>query len=635
MWKQVRFGSDQAMAGIIASPRSAKVPSTLLITLPGFGQAMSEKNYFFSNLRKRLSEEGQWCVQFDYRGCGDSEGELGQVTIASMVNDTLEVLDEVTAAQTPTRVYLAGHALGAVVAQQAALAWERRTGIPCCPILLSPLLAKLPAARDIVPAAAYALLGHNGQLDSKQLFPGDDYYTLSDFDPQAFAYVTALGAHLLYLHGQCVSKGLLDELDELDPIALYNSNLHGVYLLCGEQDEQSLELAQQIERVTLKTFRHGTHFHRHPAAMDEAVEAICDLLLPRTCRKCENCRCKADSEQRLDASADQEQSLTALADNGQSLASSLRLREKVDWRFPDEYGLSERNLDCLQLSILEVLKWRGETHPIPIFLNALDCKSEGLLLRRSLPVLHRGWKLIQYPRLDEERMQHLLRSLIDGEGYALVHYKAFHAPFSAYYHKHDVVHWALVIDVDEEHVHVVDDAGSETYFQGYMGKVPHALFFGTLAGAGQGGTAILQKSAVAEPEHEHLASLIRRSAEQMESGLAHLSAFAAQVADTPSEELVGKLAMLEFDIHYFRRLRELWKTAAERGVIPESLLRDELTAALQHTCELWSYVMGVLMKWKRLPQRDFRDKLLSLLHQALQAEEQLQRSFAAIGEGGA
>ncbi len=613
MWKQVRFGTDQAMAGIVEGPDSAAARSTLFISLPGLGQAMSEKNYFFSNVRKRLAEEGRWCVQFDYRGSGDSVGELGQVSIASMVQDTLDVLDEVTEAHKPTKVYVAGHALGAVVAQKAALEWEARTEIPCYPILISPLLSRLTPARDIVPGPAYAKLEENGRLDSKELFPGDDYYTLSDFDPSVFAYVTVLGAHPLYLHGQCISKALLDELDELDPIGLYNGNRHGVYMLCGEQDEHIQQQAQHIERVTMAIFRHGTHFHRHPAAMDEAVEAIRSIVIPEDgCGKCHTCSCKADAKQ-------------------QTLAAKLLAQDKVDWRFPDEFGLSERNMDCLQLSILEVLKWKGETQPIPIFLNAFDCKSEGLLLRRSLPTLHRGWKLIRYPQLDRERMQHLLRSLIDGEGYALVHYKAFHAPFSSYYHKHDVVHWALVIDADEEHVHIVDDAGSEDYFVGYMGKVPNDLFFETLAATGNGGVAILLKSDDAVPEAEHIAALIQQSVHQMEAGLVSLSSFVGQVEQTSSVALAEKLAMLEFDIHYFRRLRELWKTAAEQGVIPQELLHAELMEALEQVCETWSYVMGVLMKWKRLPQRDFRDKLLSLLEQAVLAEKSLQQAFAEAG----
>ncbi|GIQ69328.1 alpha/beta fold hydrolase [Xylanibacillus composti] len=613
MWKQVRFGSDQTMAGIVEWPDHAGLPATLLVSLPGLGQAMSEKNYFFSNLRKRLAEEGQWCVQFDYRGSGDSEGELRQATIASMVQDAVEVLDEATKEHKPAKVYLAGHALGAVIAQRAALDWEGRTGIPCIPILISPPLAKLPAARDIVPASAYDMLERNGWLDSKELFPGDDYYTLSDFDPQVYAYVTTLGAHLLYLHGQCIGKELLDELDALDPIALYNENVHGVFLLCGEQDEPSWQQARKIERATLAAFRHGTHFYRHPAAMDEAIQAIRDIVIPNGCSKCGKCCCAAARRQ--------------------TLAERLRAQDKVDWRFPDEFGLSERNMDCLQLSILEVLKWKGESNPIPIFLNAFDCKSEGLLLRRSLPVLHRGWKLIEYPRLDRERMQHLLRSLLDGEGYALVHYKAFHAPFSSYYHKHDVVHWALVIDYDEDYVHMVDDAGSEASFQGCLGKVPNALFFDTLAAAGNGGMAILQQSTSSVEEGGHIAGLLRKSVSQMEAGLASLSAFVDRVAETPAAALAEKLPMLEFDIHYYRRLRELWKTAAERRVIPDELLQDDLPEALHQVCEAWSFVMGVLMKWKRLPQRDFRDKLISLLREAVRAEGRLQQAFARAGEG--
>jgi pimeloyl-ACP methyl ester carboxylesterase len=612
MWKQIRFGADQGIAGIVERPDKLDASLPLIMTFPGLGQAMSEKNYLFSNLRKRLAEERLWCVQFDYRGCGDSEGELGQTSIASMVADALQVLSDVTEEQQPSKIYLAGHALGAVIAQKVALLWEERTGIECRPILISPPLAQLPAACDVFPQCAIADLEKEGQVDSKLLVPGDDYYTLSDFDRKHYDYISVLGAHLLYLHGQFIGKSLLDELDELDPLALFNQNAHGLHILCAEQDSVNRQLAERIKQAEVLSFGHGTHFYRHPAAMDHTVELICKIVIPSKCKNCKTCSCKKH----------------------ESLAQKLLSQKKVDWRFPDEYGLSERNLDCLQLSILEVLKWKGETDPIPVFLNPFDCHSGELLLRRSLPVLHRGWRLIQYPALDKERLQHLLRSVLDGEGYALVHYRAIQAPFSAYYEKHDVVHWALVIAYEEDHILLVDDAGSSVYFNGYIGKIPCSLFFDTLDAAKEGGVAILQKSAETMPWKDRLIGLLQQSVNQMtaEGGLAKLTAFVNHVEQASARKLVESLDMLEFDIHYYRRLRELWKTALERGAFPDDVPQTGCAEALHQVCQTWSYIMGVIMKWKIQRERNYRTKLIGLLRQAAQEEQQLFQTMASMLE---
>lgn len=278
MWKQIRFGDDQGIFGIEEKPEQLLPDCPLIITLAGLGQAMSEKNYFFSNLRKELAKVGSWVIQFDYRGHGDSYGELQHVTISSMVADTLEVLAAVLKKKAPKYIYFVGHALGAVVAQKAALEWEERTKIKCVPVLISPPLKKLPLSHDMFDLSALENLKRVGYTDSQLLVPGSDYYTLSDFDKNQLNYITRLGGHLLYLHGQCLSLGMIEEIDELNPIELFNSNRNGVAIVCGEQDKENIALTSKIRNAYLKVIEGTFYYHQHPKAMDLFVAWLVDYL---------------------------------------------------------------------------------------------------------------------------------------------------------------------------------------------------------------------------------------------------------------------------------------------------------------------------------------------------------------------
>ncbi|WP_128895437.1 serine aminopeptidase domain-containing protein [Longirhabdus pacifica] len=293
MWRQARFGSDQSIVGIVEQPTTLTSSVPLVVSFPGLGQAMSEKNYFFSNLRKRLAEDEQWIVQFDYVGGGDSEGELGSASISSMVADALEVLEDVTQRASPPCIYLVGHALGSIVAQNVALQWEAKNNIACYPIMVSPPIAPLPHSKHLFAEETLSLLAEKGFLDSKLLIPGDDYYTLSDFKAEHLDYVTKLGAHLLYLHGQCLSHTLIKELDALDPIDLFHQHQRDIHIIYGSELAEQYEPASHIDHAVCYTFSHGSHFFKHPAAMDEAIEIIRSIILKPACQcQCNHHACK-------------------------------------------------------------------------------------------------------------------------------------------------------------------------------------------------------------------------------------------------------------------------------------------------------------------------------------------------------
>jgi len=283
MWTQRRLGKDQELFGIIDIPQP-NGDIAMAVTLAGLGQAMGEKNYLFSCLRKKLAAAGICTVQYDYRGHGDSIGELGMACLESMVEDTLQVLQEITEEIQPRHVYLIGHALGAVVALKAAAEWPT---FDFRLLLISPPLTALPHSDEIFDQAVLDRLHREGSIDAQALVPGYDYYTMSDFDFGQYHYISSLGAHLLYLHGQMISSRLIQQLDELDVKSLYTKARNAAHVIIGEKNEELMRSVKDIRQTAVHVLSGVAHYYQHPAAMDTLISMIeniikDDLLCNRT-----------------------------------------------------------------------------------------------------------------------------------------------------------------------------------------------------------------------------------------------------------------------------------------------------------------------------------------------------------------
>jgi pimeloyl-ACP methyl ester carboxylesterase len=279
MWVQKKFGALEQIYGI--EEFSSGMDEILVVTFAGLGQSMSEKNYLFSNLRKKFAEFGLWFVQFDYRGHGDSAGELGEASLSTMVSDALVVLEDVTRDRKPKCIYLVGNALGAIISMHTALHFREITKIHCNPLLISPPLAKIPKSFDIIPAETLNQLREDKAIDSKLLFPGSDYYTLSNFDLQQYDYCQRLGGHMLYLHGQRLSWDLISEIDQIDLHKLIQSYGERIHAIFGEQDHENLLDCETSNLVVTSTLPGVRYFFQYPAAMDVLIETICSIVNER------------------------------------------------------------------------------------------------------------------------------------------------------------------------------------------------------------------------------------------------------------------------------------------------------------------------------------------------------------------
>ncbi|PWW03190.1 serine aminopeptidase S33 family [Paenibacillus cellulosilyticus] len=273
MWKQVRFGDDRSIVGILEEPTETVKDAPLFITLAGLGQAMSEKNYLFSNFRKRMALVEAQVIQFDYMGHGDSLGELGDASIDSMLKDTLKVLVSVIERRiSNSNIYIVGNGLGAAVALMASYHCQQEWGVPSIPILISPPLS-LPHSSKVFPPGVLDELKTKGKLDSQILVPGFDYYTLSDFDSKQVKYLSRLGAHLLYIHGQSISYKMIQEIDQLNLYKLIDK-CENVHVVVGQKDLELLCYLENCNNCSVSVLRNVTYYHEHPSGMDQLITTI-------------------------------------------------------------------------------------------------------------------------------------------------------------------------------------------------------------------------------------------------------------------------------------------------------------------------------------------------------------------------
>lgn len=78
--------------GIYHCPKESSPLATLLVC-HGLGGDKQGRYRIYVKLAEMLAKCGVATIRFDFRGCGDSEGELGQMSLATQVEDAQAVLD--------------------------------------------------------------------------------------------------------------------------------------------------------------------------------------------------------------------------------------------------------------------------------------------------------------------------------------------------------------------------------------------------------------------------------------------------------------------------------------------------------------------------------------------------------------
>lgn len=135
----------QRLFGTVHVPeRPCTSPFPALVMLHGFTGNRIEPHQLFVKAARRFASEGILVLRFDFRGCGESEGDFRDLTVEGEVSDVLRALELVRerADVRADRVGLLGMSLGGSIAACVAGAPE---SAPRCLVLWA-AVADLPRA---------------------------------------------------------------------------------------------------------------------------------------------------------------------------------------------------------------------------------------------------------------------------------------------------------------------------------------------------------------------------------------------------------------------------------------------------------------------------------------------------------
>lgn len=116
------FGvSPKRLYGFHHPPMVSRDKSSAVVICAPIGQEYFQSHRVMCHLAVLLSRAGFHVLRFDYFGCGDSEGDFDQGSLAQWTKDIHIAIDEIRNRSKLTRVSLIGLRIGATLALRAAV----------------------------------------------------------------------------------------------------------------------------------------------------------------------------------------------------------------------------------------------------------------------------------------------------------------------------------------------------------------------------------------------------------------------------------------------------------------------------------------------------------------------------------
>lgn len=119
------FGTEAPLYGVYHAPQGRHRDAGVVLCYP-FGQEYMRAHRAFRQLALLLCRQGYHVLRFDYRGTGDSAGDLQGVTATHWLDDVDAAVTELRESAGISRVSVLGLRLGALI---AAAACQRRDDI--------------------------------------------------------------------------------------------------------------------------------------------------------------------------------------------------------------------------------------------------------------------------------------------------------------------------------------------------------------------------------------------------------------------------------------------------------------------------------------------------------------------------
>lgn len=172
--------AGQTVRGMLHTP-DGEAPAPAVLWLHGFTGHRNEAHRLFVDAARRLAERGIASLRFDFRGCGESDGDFFDTSIATQVDDARAALAFLR--RQPgvdgQRVAIAGFSLGAAIASQLA-----HDEAPAALVFWSPMVFPVPIFARLGLYAAHPELSRQGWIDSNGYRVGREFLSeLTALDP--------------------------------------------------------------------------------------------------------------------------------------------------------------------------------------------------------------------------------------------------------------------------------------------------------------------------------------------------------------------------------------------------------------------------------------------------------------------
>ena len=142
---------SRRLYGFLHEPRATETPLAIapaaVVFVHPFMEERQDAHPFLRSLAAQVSARGLWAMRFDLHGCGDSEGEWEDATIASWLDDIRAACDFAKAQSGVERVILCGLRFGATLAALADV------GDPKPPlVMIQPVVKGVAYSMDLLRA---------------------------------------------------------------------------------------------------------------------------------------------------------------------------------------------------------------------------------------------------------------------------------------------------------------------------------------------------------------------------------------------------------------------------------------------------------------------------------------------------
>lgn len=133
------------LRGFLDVPLQDRKQKTLVILLHGFGADCGRvSGSLMSDLSIFLRQKGCYVLRLDFFGCGNSDGDLYNMTLSTQIKDALYEFNYVTNSFPSYKIYLLGFSEGGLVASLVAPNMASLNGL----ILISPALSMLSESQN-------------------------------------------------------------------------------------------------------------------------------------------------------------------------------------------------------------------------------------------------------------------------------------------------------------------------------------------------------------------------------------------------------------------------------------------------------------------------------------------------------